>query len=318
MKSALQFLISLGCLFLGVELNAQRAIKFIPWEDPGGLFKAEVPDGWSITANIDPNNIAMGAFLIQGSSPDQQSIITFAHNWSCYYEYYYGHYRPGNSTLETIVLPGIPDALPQFQIGNIMVTYRSGNQSFTITNPYTGMPIRGDHGTLGVYGISKGGNPIAGSLSAETMFVPVSGTPGYWCLRIFMGEMSFEGAYREYNKAVLQHFIETFEPSPRFIDAWNQGFEQTVASMRQYSAQVDRITRDYIRRPNDPASKKSVFDNYSEMTRGGHYEKHPGTGEDYYVSNDYNHHWVEPNGTIHSNNTGTMPQGYVGLTKLQR
>ena len=315
MIPAAVFLILISFTFVAC---AQKKPDFVTWEDPNHMFKAEVPKGWTINAAIDHNNIAMGAFLIQGISPDNRSVITFAHNWSCYYEYMYGKYQPGTTTLESIVLPEIPDALPQLNIGHLMSTYRSSNTTNTISNPYNRMPIQTDHGTLGVSGITRDGIPVAGTLSAETMYVPVVGSPGYWCLRLFMGELSIEGTYDETNRQILQHFVSTFEPSEQFRQIWNEGMKNTAASMRQYSAQIDRMTRNYLAPRSKTNNQNSIFDDYAEMTRGGHYRTNPGTGDSHYVSNDYDYHWVEPNGTIHSNNTGTMPDGFVGLQQLVR
>lgn len=308
----------LSFLVLSANVWSQTIQKFTKWEDPDRLFKAEVPEGWQITATVDPNNIAMGAFLIQGFSPDKKSMFTFAHNWSCFYEYYYGNYRPGTATLESIVLPSLPGTVPQFQIEGVMATYRSANSASILPNPYTGIGMRTDQGTVGFCGVTRSGEPVYGSLSAETMFVPVSGSPGYWCLRLFMGEMSIEGVSKTKNLEIINRFVSTFEPSAQFLEAWKSGMANSVTSMRQYSEQVGRITDKYIRSKSSGSSRNSIFDDYSEMTRGGHYRTNSATGDSYYVKNDYDYHWVEPNGTIHSNNTGTPPVGIVGLSPLLR
>ena len=285
------------------------ASRYVRWQHPQGFFSAEVPAGWRVDGQIDPQGLDKGAFMIQAFAPDGRSMFSFAHNWLWFMEYQYGRYRPGHATVESLVLPNLPQNLPRMGLANVRVTYRSANTPFQMANPQTGLPIRTDRGTLGILAIRGDGVAVAGSLMGETLYIPMAGTPGLWGLRIFAGGLApATAADQAAVRAALARAFDTLRVSAQFQQIWQQAHAQTVQRMQEYSRQMDQVLKimgsireSRARRSKDP------MDGWAEMMRDGHYESDARTGEQYWVGNDHRYWFKNDQGRVVGNNTGTPP-----------
>jgi hypothetical protein len=285
-------------------------VRFERWQHPQGLFSAEVPAGWRIEGQVDPQGLDKGAFMIQGYSPDGRAMFSFAHNWLWFMEFQYGPYQPGLATVERQVLPRLPANLPQMGLRDIRVVYRSANRGQTLPNPATGMALRGDRGTLGMLAMTGRGEVLAGTLLGETLYMPVPGSPGLWSLRIFSGGLApANSADQAMIRAIQARLVETLQLAPEFMQAWSQAHQHTVGLMREYSREMDRVFERYLSstRRSTAAADKDPMEGWAEMMRGGHYEQDDRTGDQHWVGNNHQHWWKNDRGEIHGNNTGQAP-----------
>lgn len=298
-----------GSSFLFGSSRAAQ-VDFVRWRHPQGLFSAEVPTGWRIDGRIDPQGLDKGAFMIQGYSPDGRAMFSFAHNWQWFMEYQYGPYRPGRATVESFVVPNLAGNLPQMGLRDIRVTYRSGNKSYQIPNPDTGMALRGDKGTLGLLARTGRGDILAGTLMGETLYIPMAGSPGLWSLRLFSGGLApATSADQAAIRAIQTRLVDTLELSPEFMRAWSQAHHHTMSLMREYSREMDQVFERYLSSTRRSASQagKDPMEGWAEMMRGGHYENDDRTGEQHWVGNDHKYWWKNDRGEIAGNNTGQPP-----------
>lgn len=286
---------------------AAPEIRFVRWRQAQGLFSADVPAGWRVEGRISPEGLDKGAFIIEGFSPDGRAMFAFAHNWQYFMEYQYGAYRPGRLTVESLVLPQVPNAWPV--VRGIRVTYRSPNSQAMVTNPNTGLPLRLDAGTLGFLATTARGEVLAGTAMGETLYMPVPGSPGLWGLRIFSGGIAPATDQDQADIQKIQaRLVASLELAPEFVQAWNQAHDRTTERMRQYSVEMDRVFSRYLastRRSNSP--RKDPMEGWAEMMRGGHYRRDERTGEEHWVGNNHEAWWKNDRGEIVGSNTGAPP-----------
>jgi hypothetical protein len=284
-------------------------VDFVRWQHPRGLFNAEVPQGWRIEGQIDPQGLDKGAFMIRGFSPDGGAMFAFAHNWQWFMEYQYGPYRPGSTTLESLIVPGLVQNLPSMKLSQVRVAYVGPNKRSQVTDPLNGLPLLADQGSLGLLARNGKGEILAGTLLGETLYMPVPGSPGLWSLRIFSGGLAANRP-TEQDKilAIQKRVFESLELSPEFMQAWGDAHARTVESMRTYSRDMERAFGGYLESTRrNSASGKDPNEEWAEMMRGGHYEHDDRTGERYWVNNDYRHWFKNDRGILVGNNTGQPP-----------
>lgn len=305
----------------GTAARAAESLRFVRWEHPQQLFSAQVPQGWYVEGQIDPQGLDKGAFMIRGFAPDGRAMFTFAHNWLWFMEYQYGPYRPGTATLESLVVPGLAQNLPRLNLSQIRVAYVSPNRSFQVTNPDTGMPLRGDQGSLGLLARNGAGEILAGSLLGETLYIPMPGTPGLWSLRIFSGGIAPNTPTDQAAiQAIQQRLADSLELSPEFRRIWGDAHQRTVESMRVYSQDMDRAFGGYLAslRRESASPGQSPEEKWAEMMRGGHYENDDRTGERHWVGNDYQYWWKNDQGHLTGNNTGQPPADHGNWYPIRR
>jgi len=301
--------------------GAERPIRFVRWRHPQGLFSAEVPAGWRIEGQVDPQGLDKGAFRLQGYSPDGRAMFSFAHNWLWFMEFQYGPYQPGSATVERQVVPNLAANLPQMGLTDIRVTYRSGNRSQSLPNPATGMALRGDQGTLGLLATNGRGEVLAGTLMGETLYIPVPGSPGLWSLRLFAGGLGpANSADQAALRAIQSRLVDTLELSPEFMQAWSQAHQHTTALMRDYSRDMDRVFERYLSstRRSTASADKDPMAGWAEMMREGHYEQDERTGEQHWVGNNHPYWWKNDRGDIVGNSTGQPPANGDNWHDLRR
>lgn len=314
-------LIALLALLIAAPGRADSAgPSFVRWREPQGLFSAEVPRGWRIEGRIDPQGLDKGAFMIQGFSPDGRAMFAFAHNWQWFMEYQYGRYRPGTATVETLVLPQLPANLAHMGVRDVRVTYRGPNKTFHLPNPLTGMSLRADQGTVGLLASTARGEVLAGSIMAETLHVPMGGTPGLWSLRLFCGGIAPAGAREQAAiRAIQLRVVETLQLSPEFRRIWSDAHRHTTRRMREYSRDMDRVFERYLasaRRSSN--SRGDPMEAWAEMMREGHYERDERTGEQHWVGNNHQYWWKNDRGDIVGNSTGSPPADHHNWYGLSR
>ena len=295
-------------------------VHFERWTHPQRLFSAEVPRGWRVEGNIDPQGLDKGSFMIRGFSPDGRSMFVFAHNWQWFMEYQYGRYRPGNATLETLVVPDLPKNLPEMGLRAVRVSYASPNKRFQVPNPTTGMMIVGDQGKLGLMAVNARGEAMAGTLLGETMYIPMPGTPGLWSLRIFSGGLApATPADQEANLAIQKRIFESLELSAEFMQQWRSAHDRSVQLMRDYSRDMDRVMKGFLEsaRARSGPSGKSPEEKWSEMMRGGHYERDDRTGDRHWVGNDHRYWFKNDRGILVGNNTGQPPSNHDNWHRMR-
>lgn len=282
-------------------------LKFVRWQEPNGLFSAEVPVGWRIDGGIG-SSMDLGQFKIQGFSPDGLSLFSLAHNWLSFMEYQYGPYRPGGETIEAFILPQFLQQ--QGGYSGIRIVYRSPTERIMLTNPMTGIPIPFDHGTVGFLLQRKDGGFSAGTAYAETVYIASPGTPGLWRLRLFAAALApaEQNAQRIVRDALL-HVTTSLHLSEQFFTLWQQSFNHTMKQMRRYSAQMDRVFNNYLRSVGRSSSRngRDPLDGWTSMMRGGRYAVDKTTGEEYWISNDHDYWFVNDRGDVVGNDTGDVP-----------
>lgn len=313
--------ISLDALAAGPAAKRGQGgpVKFVRWRHPQGWFSADVPQGWQINGQIDPQGLDKGAFAIQGVAPDGRSMFSFAHNWLWFMEYQYGPYRPGTATLETLVIPGLPTHLPELGLRSVRVVYASRNTRFEVRNPQTGLPIVSDSGQVSVLARNARGEFLAGALHGETMYIPMGSTPGLWSLRIFSGGLApATDARQAENLEIQRRVAESIQLSPEFTQAWSEAHARTIQAMRTYSAAMERAFRQSVQSSQRASRGQSPEDKWAEMMRGGHDVYDERTGERHWVSNDYPSWWKNDQGVVYGNATGQPPADNGNWHPLQR
>jgi len=247
----------------------------------------------------------LGQFKIEATSPDGRSFVTLAHNWLSFMEFQVGPYRPGNGTVETFVLPAFVQSNPTFSGG--LVVYRGANQHVVMTDPYSGMGIPFDGGTLAFLLQRTDGGIEAGTAYGETLYIASPGTPGLWRLRVFAATYSpGDAAAQCMSRGALDRLVASLELSPQFFSLWNQAHDRTVQQMRSYSQQMDRVFSGYLESMRHD-SDRDPLQGWSEMMRGGAYAADDETGEQYWVGNDHDHWFVNDRGVVVGNDTGDVP-----------
>jgi hypothetical protein len=289
-----------------VAAPADIGVGFVRWKHPQGLFSMDVPAGWRIDGRIGAA-LDQGQFLIEGRSPDGSAMFAIAHNWQSFMEFQYGRYRPGTATLESLILPQLPQHNPG--IRQLRVAYRSANQRVALRTPGTGLPIQIDKGLVGLLGYGASGRMIAGSALGETLYIPVPGTPGLWRLRLFVAGIAPAEAQRQVEiQAVQRRAFDSLQLSPEFMRTWQEGAAQSAKAMREYSRDMDRIFSRYLVSAGRSSSgRRDPLQGWSEMMRGGHYETDPSTGSQHLVANDQRYWFKNDQGEIRGNDTGDVP-----------
>ncbi len=294
----------------GMRAASRPHIRYVRWSDPQGLFSAEVPRGWRVEGQVNPQGLDKGAFMIQGFSPDGRSMFSFAHNWLWFMEYQYGPYRPGAATLESFVVPKLPENVPQMRLRDVRIVYRGADRHSQLTNPTTGMALRADQGTLGLLAMRAGGEVLAGTLTGETLYIPTPGSPGLWGLRIFSGGIAPATSGDQAGIQEIQmHLVQTLKLSQEFRQAWANAHRHTMENMRQYSRDMGRVFDSYLASAgrSNAGNRKDPMEGWAEMMREGHYEHNEETGEEYWVGNNDRYWWTDDRGDVVGNNTGAPP-----------
>ena len=291
---------------LSGSADLEPQLRFTRWTHPSGLFSTDVPEGWRIDGALG-DAMDQGQFRINADSPDGRSHISFAHNWLSFMEFQYGPYRPGAATIESLVLPGF---LQQQRVSQSRVVYRSANRRISMPSQI-GVPIPFDAGTVGFLMQRADGGYSAGTAMGETMFIASPGTPGLWRLRLFAAAVApADAASQAAARAAATRLVEGLELSPQFHQLWNEGFQQTQAQMREYSAQMDRVFSQYLRsaaRSSSRSRGRDTAEDWATMMRGGQYGEDETTGERYWVTNDHDSWWVNDQGRVVGNSTGAPP-----------
>lgn len=289
--------------------------RFVSWSHPTGLFGTEVPAGWRVDGQLG-DAMDQGQFKIEATSPDGRSFVTLGHNWLSFMEFQYGPYRPGHQTVEAFILPGFVQS--QSAYVGARVVYRSGLQRISMPNPYTGMTIPFDSGTLGFLLQRGDGGLSAGTAYGETMYIAVPGTPGLWRMRVFAAAIApADEASQAAVRAALERLFGSLQLSDQFFELWNQAFQHTSEQMRSYSRQMDRVFSRYLRSAGSSISGKDPLEGWASMMRGGEYAEDDATGEQYWVGNDQDYWYVNPAGDVVGNSTGDVPS-YSGDWRVLR
>lgn len=296
-----------GTAVLSGSAEREPQVRFTRWTHPSGLFSTDVPRGWRIDGALGDAQ-DLGQFRITADSPDGRSHVTFAHNWLSFMEFQYGRYRPGASTIETIVLPGFLQAQ---RIAQSRVVYRGPNRRVSMPTE-TGMPIPFDAGTIGFLMRRPDGGYSAGTATGETMYIPMSGAPGLWRLRLFAAAIAPADAEAQADaRAAMARMVAGLELSPQFFELWNRAFAQTQAQMREYSAQMDRVFSQYLssvaRSSSGSSSGRDGAEDWATMMRGGQYGENEATGDSYWITNEHDSWWVNDRGRVVGSDTGEPP-----------
>ncbi len=191
-----------------------------------------------------------------------------------------------------------------------IVTYRSANSRVAFPDPFTGIAIPFDSGTIGFLLQRSDGGFGAGTAHGETLYITSPGTPGLWRLRIFAAALGPADAGSQATvRDILDHVVSTLELSAEFFQLWNQAHDHTVQQMRQYSATMDRVFSRYLESAGRSTSRNGddPLEGWAAMMRGGEYAEDETTGEQYWVGNDRDYWWVNDQGTVVGNDTGAVP-----------
>ncbi len=287
-------------------LQARAAVAFRRWQDPTGQISADLPAGWTIDGGLGPDR-SLGQFRIQAESPDRRSLITLGHNWVSFMEAASGPYQPGPATVERFLLP---DFLRQRGSTDARVVYRTRVQRVSMPTAI-GMPIPFDSGTIAILMTDAQGRYSVATTFAETMYIPVPGTPGLWRLRLFATAVAPAEAQAQADvRAALDRANASLDLSKAFFDEWNQAAEHSRRQMQEYSRQMDQAFSGYLqsmRRASPGGTRRDTAEDWATMMRGGQYGEDPETGTRVWITNDQSNWWINDRGVVAGNETGAPP-----------
>jgi hypothetical protein len=291
------------------EVPPAAEVSFVRWSDPNGFISTEVPAGWTVEGGLGEAGLTDGQFTISARSGDGRTQIFFAHNLIVFMEAYYGSYMPGSETIERLLLP---DFVRREGVKDLRVTFRSANTH--VDWPSAGGSIPLDTGTLGFLYVDSASRVQYGAAIVQTLYIASVGTPGAWRPRLYAAAVApADDASQAVARVAIERLVARLELSDQFIALWNEGFSQTQQVVRAYSDQMTRIFRSSS---SAAGTSGDAMDDWASYMRGGEYATNPETGDSYWVTNDTTYHYVNSQGTIVGNDTGTVPAGGGNWTQL--
>ncbi len=284
-------------------------VSFVRWSDPAGFISTEVPAGWTVEGGLGQAGLTDGQFTISARSGDGRTQIFFAHNLIVFMEAYYGRYMPGSETIERLLLP---DFVRREGVKDVRVTFRSANTH--VDWPSAGGSIPLDTGTLGFLYVDSASRVQYGAAMVQTLYIASVGTPGAWRPRLYAAAVApADDASQAVARVAIERLVARLELSDQFIALWNEGFSQTQQVVRAYSDQMARIFRSSS---SAAGTGGDAMDDWATYMRGGEYATNPETGDSYWVTNDTTYHYVNDQGTVVGNDTGTVPADGGNWTQL--
>lgn len=293
----------------GPEEPPMAELSFVPWTDAQGFISTEVPAGWTVEGGLGPAGLTDGQFTITVRSPDGRTEIVFGHNIIVFMEAGFGPYMPGAETIERIILP---DYVKRNGVQGVRVTYRSANTHLDWPTALGDIPL--DTGTIGFLYVDSAARTQYGTATTQTIYMASPGTPGAWRPRLFAAAMApADAGSQALAKQAIDRLVERLQLSDQFVELWNEGFAQTQQVVRAYSEQMSRI---FHGSSSAAGAGGDSADDWASYMRGGEYATNPDTGESYWVSNDYEYNYVNSQGTVAGNNTGSAPTDDDNWTRL--
>jgi hypothetical protein len=289
------------------------SLQYTTWTSAGGYISTKVPEGWTVDGGLG-SDTAMGMFKVRATSPDGSMTVQFAHNWTNYAEAKKGKYQPGAATITKFILPLY---LKEAGAGTWRVTWRSANTHVSLPGVPLDHPL--DTGSIGfVYQKVADGSYHLASMAGQTLGIyPSTNNTGLWSMRVIALSDAPADAQSQADVAdAITKLVDNLELSGEFFQVWNEGFAQTQRLVAAYSEQMRQIWESGY--SSTLASEARVEAAWDELLTGGTYMSEEGTGTLVWVPTPSTYTWMNDQGQIVSNNTGTPPangSNWHALTK---
>ncbi|MBN1477159.1 hypothetical protein JXA47_10430 [Candidatus Sumerlaeota bacterium] len=271
----------------------------------------EAPEGWD--AYLALGDTSVGAFGIILHDPNGRMQVRFAHNWHILFDRQVGGYLAGNAVLEHCLLPQLAQEIAPYVYEGVLS--RSENTRTLFSDPALasfGVQIPSDAGSLVFAVRHPQGERLIGNAYCNTLRIVdlpdnVFGrNDGVFSVQFALLTVApGEEAAQRFVMRILENLIATLQPSEEYMERWREGARQSAHMSAEYSESVDGLISSG--QVEASGSNAEMSDQWVAYMRGGQYAEDPVTGQNHWVTNDYSHWFVDPQGHVVGSNTGDPP-----------
>jgi hypothetical protein len=239
--------------------------------------------------------------------------VRFAHNWHILFDRQVGGYLAGNAVLERHLLPQLGQEIRPYVYEGVLS--RSENTRTLFSDPALssfGVQIPSDAGSLVFAVRHPRGERLIGNAYCNTLRIAdlpdnVFGQhDGVFSVQFMLLTVApAEEAAQRYVMRILENLIATLVPSDEYMERWREGARQSAQMASDHSDTLDGLIDSGDVEASE--SGESMSDQWVAYMRGGQYAEDPVTGQSHWITNDYNHWFVDPQGHVVGSNTGDPP-----------